>query len=73
MFMVSRWLQPGGVVLIDEPDLHMHVAWQRQFIHEVEKRVLAKQGQLIITSHSPELWEEYNQFQSFDLSVEQVS
>lgn len=67
MFMVSRWLQPGGVVLIDEPDLHLHVSLQRHFIHELEKVVTAKQGQLIVTSHSPALWEEYNERQRIEL------
>jgi len=39
MFMVSRWLMPGGVVMIDEPDLHLHVSLQRHFIYELEKVV----------------------------------
>ena len=24
IYLLSRWLQPGGVVLIDEPDLYLH-------------------------------------------------
>lgn len=67
MFMVSRWLMPGGVVLIDEPDLHLHVSLQRQFIHELEQVVASKQGQLIVTSHSPTMWEEYNERQRIEL------
>ncbi|MDX2137785.1 MAG: ATP-binding protein [Chloroflexota bacterium] len=66
MFMVSRWTMPGGVVLIDGPDLHLHVSLQRQFIHELEKLVEKRNGQLIVTSHSPELWEEYSPRQRFD-------
>ena len=67
MFMVSRWLMDGGVVLIDEPDLHLHVSLQRQFIHELERIVEAKHGQLIVTSHSPTMWEEYNERQRKEL------
>lgn len=67
MFMVSRWLMPGGVVLIDEPDLHLHVSLQRHFIHELEKVVHSKGGQLIIASHSPTMWEEFSDDQSIDL------
>jgi ABC-type transport system involved in cytochrome c biogenesis ATPase subunit len=67
MFMVSRWLMRGGIVLIDEPDLHLHVSLQRQFIHELEKIVLERSGQLIVTSHSPTLWEEYSSRQRFEL------
>jgi ABC-type lipoprotein export system ATPase subunit len=67
MFMVSRWLMPGGIVLIDEPDLHLHVSLQRQFIHELEKVVESRQGQLIVASHSPTMWEEYNERQRIEL------
>jgi ABC-type transport system involved in cytochrome c biogenesis ATPase subunit len=63
MFMVSRWLMPGGIVLIDEPDLHLHVSLQRQFIHALEQVVEARGGQLIVTSHSPTMWEEYSERQ----------
>lgn len=67
MFMVSRWLMDGGVVLIDEPDLHLHVSLQRQFIHELERVVDSKHGQLIVTSHSPTMWEEYHERQRIEL------
>lgn len=67
MFMVSRWLMDGGIVLIDEPDLHLHVSLQRQFIHELERVVASKNGQLIVTSHSPTMWEEYNERQRIEL------
>lgn len=67
LFMVYRWAMTGGIVLIDEPDLHLHVSLQRQLIHEIEKIVRAKQGQLIITSHSPTLWEEYTKRERIEL------
>jgi ABC-type lipoprotein export system ATPase subunit len=67
MFMVSRWLMDGGIVLIDEPDLHLHVSLQRQFIHELERVVEKKNGQLIVTSHSPTMWEEYHERQRREL------
>jgi len=67
MFMVSRWLMRGGVVLIDEPDLHLHVSLQRHFIHELEKVVHSKGGQLIVTSHSPTTWQEFGNRQIFNL------
>jgi ABC-type lipoprotein export system ATPase subunit len=70
IFMVTRWLMPGGIVLIDEPDLHLHVSLQRHFIHTVEKIVHAREGQLIVTSHSPTLWEEFNERQRINLAEE---
>lgn len=67
LFMVSRWMMPGGLVLIDEPDLHLHVSLQRQVVHQLEQLVRAKEGQLIVTSHSPTLWDEYTERQRMDL------
>lgn len=69
IFMISRWLTDGGIVLIDEPDLHIHPSWQRQLINEIERLVTQKDGQLIVTSHSPILWEEYNERQRINFEV----
>ncbi|MGF1506844.1 MAG: AAA family ATPase [Anaerolineae bacterium] len=49
MFMVSRWLMPGGIVLVDEPDMHLHVSLQRHFIHELEKHSLTRAKSIIGT------------------------
>jgi AAA15 family ATPase/GTPase len=70
IFMVSRWLMDGGVVLIDEPDLHIHGSWQRSLIHELQAIVASKQGQMIITSHSGILSEEYPESRRFNLEAE---
>jgi predicted ATP-binding protein involved in virulence len=68
MYIVSRWLMPGGIVLIDEPDLHLHASLQRHLIHTIEKEVKSKGGQMIVTSHSRLIWEEYrNPAQSIEL------
>jgi ABC-type cobalamin/Fe3+-siderophores transport system ATPase subunit len=67
IFMVSRWLMQGGVVLIDEPDLHMHGSWQRTLIHELNRLVAEKEGQLIITSHAELVAQEYAPSQRFAL------
>ncbi len=70
IFMVSRWLMQGGVVLIDEPDLHMHGSWQRSLIHELNRLVADKEGQLIITSHAELVAQEYAPSQRFALDFE---
>jgi predicted ATPase len=71
LFMVERWLMDGGVVLIDEPDLHLHVSLQRQFIRDLETLVTKRHGQIIVTSHSPTLWEEYSDRQRVELGARQ--
>ncbi|MFM7458297.1 MAG: AAA family ATPase [bacterium] len=41
-----------GLVLIDEPELSLHVRWQNDFISDMEKILKSKQ-QLFIATHSP--------------------
>lgn len=59
LFMVARWLRPGGIVLIDEPDLHLHRSLLHGFIGCLREVVKERDGQLIIASHSTHLWQEY--------------
>jgi predicted ATPase len=54
---ITRWLRPGGIVLVDEPDLHLHVSLAAAFVSHLRRMVMDKGGQLIIASHMPELWE----------------
>jgi hypothetical protein len=44
-------LQGGGVVLIDEIELHLHPSWQRQVIPALERTF--PNCQFIVTTHSP--------------------
>jgi len=59
LYMVERWMEKGGVVLIDEPDLYLHPSLIAGFLAQLEKMVAERDGQLIITSHVPEVWERY--------------
>ncbi len=53
---VTRWLRPGGIVLVDEPDLHLHVSLATALVSHLRRMVVEGGGQLIIASHMPELW-----------------
>jgi len=57
-------LQGEGVVLIDEIELHMHPAWQREILSKLKKTF--PNIQFIITTHSPqvlgEITEDFNIF-----------
>lgn len=59
LYMVARWMNPGGVVMIDEPDLHLHPSLLNLFLSQLEKIVRQRKGQLILTSHNPEIWSRY--------------
>jgi len=70
---ITRWLRPGGVVLIDEPDLHLHPSLTTAFVSHLRRMVADKGGQLIIASHAPELWREFTPSHRVELgSIEEV-
>jgi hypothetical protein len=59
LYLIGRWLDHGGVALIDEPDLFLHPSLIAGFLARLEKMVADRDGQLIITSHVPEVWSRY--------------
>ena len=59
IYMISRWMQPGGVVLIDEPDLYLHPSLISSLLASIEQLVQERGGQLIITSHAVDVWHRY--------------
>ncbi|MCP4346025.1 MAG: ATP-binding protein [Desulfobacterales bacterium] len=59
LYMVSRWLEEGGIILIDEPDLFLHPSLITGFLSKLESLAEEKNGQLIITSHNPDVWKRY--------------
>lgn len=55
-FMIERTVVNGGIVLLDEPELHLNPAVCKQIIpFFVENYVNRKEIQSIICSHSPEI------------------
>jgi ABC-type lipoprotein export system ATPase subunit len=54
---VVAFLRPGGIVLLDEPDLHIHIAMVTQLMETLEHVVRERNGQLIVASHSQLVWE----------------
>ncbi len=59
IYLVSRWMQPGGIVLIDEPDMYLHPSLVEPLLATLELIVQDNGGQLIITSHAVDVWESY--------------
>jgi len=58
--MVLRWLGPGGIVLIDEPELHLHISLMRSSL-AVTETIISEDfgGQLIVASHAPDVWSHF--------------
>lgn len=44
----------GVPIIIDEPELSLHVEWQKQFVDAV-KRVMPSECQTVMATHSPEI------------------
>jgi len=59
LYLISRWLQPGGLVMLDEADLHLHPSLIPMLLGRVEAIVAERNGQLFLTSHLAELWRRY--------------
>ncbi|MBL0385334.1 ATP-binding protein [Tumebacillus sp. ITR2] len=59
IYIISRWMEEGGVVLLDEPDLHLHPSLVKGLLGQLESLVSQRNGQLIITSHHPDVWDRY--------------
>ena len=59
IYMISRYMQPGGIVLIDEPDLYLHPSLVDRLLSRIEAVVKERDGQIIIASHNPDIWRRY--------------
>ena len=59
IYLISRWLEPGGLVLLDEPDLHLHPSLVTMLLGRIEAITTERRAQLFLTSHLPELWHRY--------------
>lgn len=55
LFNVKR----GGLVLIDEPEISLHIAWQQHFIADVLKIARLVGFQFVIATHSPQIIEDF--------------
>ena len=55
----------GGIIFIDEPELHLHLAWHRIFLRSI--RMVLPNAQIICTTHSEELLESVYSYQRFTL------
>jgi ABC-type lipoprotein export system ATPase subunit len=59
VYSIGRWMEKGGIVLVDEPDLFLHPGAMPDVFSAIEKLVEERGGQLIVSSHFPAMWERY--------------
>jgi ABC-type lipoprotein export system ATPase subunit len=54
------FLRPGGIVLLHDPDLHIHVSMVARLIESLEQIVRQCGGLLIAASHSESAWDRFS-------------
>jgi predicted ATPase len=52
---IQRHISKGSIVLIDEPEIHLHPRWQRLLVRTLTDLCELHDAQLIITTHSGEI------------------
>jgi hypothetical protein len=72
--MILRWLSPGGIVLLDEPELHQHLSLMRANLSVTDALVTSPpfDGQLFVASHAPEVWDHFRRTEAL-LDLELVT
>lgn len=57
--VMAYWLlfevEPGSLVFIDEPELSLHIQWQREFIKDLMKISEINSSSYVIATHSPSI------------------
>ncbi len=52
---ILRRIVPGSIILIDEPEISLHQAWQRGLMAALEKLIEQYDAQIILATHSEEI------------------
>lgn len=48
-------LEKGEILMIDEPEISLHIAWQMEFLKEIERIAKLKDVRVLIATHSPQI------------------
>lgn len=48
-------VQPNSLVLIDEPEISLHVAWQVQFLKDLQEIIKLANFDVLLATHSPDI------------------
>ena len=58
-------VKPNALMLIDEPELSLHIAWQQQFLEDLAQITRLSKFDVLIATHSPQIISD-----KWDLTVE---
>ncbi len=47
--------EPNSLLLIDEPEISLHISWQNHFINDLKEVIILNNLSAIIATHSPDI------------------
>jgi len=47
--------EENSLVLIDEPEISLHVVWQREFLNDIQEIIELQKIDVVIATHSPQI------------------
>ncbi len=48
-------VQPNSLVLVDEPEISLHITWQQQFLNDMQRIASLADLRFIVATHSPQI------------------
>lgn len=48
-------VKPGTLILIDEPEISLHVAWQTEFLNDLQEIMKLSDSDVLVATHSPDI------------------
>ena len=62
-------VQPGALVLIDEPEISLHVSWQKRFIEDLQRISRLVKFRSVVATHSPQIAGKWIKSHGFELGL----
>ncbi len=47
--------EENTLVLIDEPEISLHITWQKEFLNDILRIIDLQKMQVIVATHSPQI------------------
>jgi predicted ATP-binding protein involved in virulence len=48
-------VKPNSLILIDEPEISLHILWQQQFLRDLQEIAGIENYDVLIATHSPQI------------------
>jgi predicted ATP-binding protein involved in virulence len=55
LFELLFEVKEGSLILIDEPELSLHVGWQKSFLEDIDQIIKLNKFDVVLATHSPQL------------------